>query len=66
MPVAPQSIRTQSSHQYLFTLFGSTHVKAVCRTLMKLSPVVNPMKHDTFETTEKNSVDFKFSVKQFP
>jgi hypothetical protein len=36
-PVAPQSVRTQSSCQYLFTLLGSTRVKAVCRTLMKLS-----------------------------
>jgi len=37
-PVAPQSVRTRSSRQYLFTLFGSTIVKAVRRTLMKLSP----------------------------
>ncbi len=37
-PVAPQSIRTQSSCQYLFMLLGSTSVKAVHRTLMKLSP----------------------------
>jgi len=37
-PVAPQSVRTQSSCQYLFTLSGSTSVKAVRRTLMKLSP----------------------------
>ena len=34
----PESVRTQSSHQYLFTLLGSTSVKAVRRTLMKLSP----------------------------
>ncbi len=40
-PVAPQSIRTQSSCQYLFTLLGSSSVKAVHRTLMKLSPGVN-------------------------
>ncbi len=38
MPVAPQSVRTQSSCQYLFTLMGSTRVKAVRRTLMKLTP----------------------------
>jgi len=37
MPVAPQSIRTQSSCQYPFTLWGFTRVKAVRRTLMKLS-----------------------------
>jgi len=40
-PVAPQSVRTQSSCQYLFTLLGSTNVKAVHRKLMKLSPGVN-------------------------
>jgi len=37
-PVVPQSVRTQSSHQYLFTLLGPTSVKAVRRTLMKLTP----------------------------
>jgi len=36
--VAPQSVRTQSSCQYLFTLLGSTRVKAVRGMLMKLSP----------------------------
>jgi len=36
-PVAPQCVRTQSSRQYLFMLLGSAHVKAVHRTLMKLS-----------------------------
>jgi len=30
--------KTQLSHQYLFTLLGSVQVKAVRRTLMKLSP----------------------------
>ncbi len=30
--------KIQLSHQYLFTLSGSTSVKAVRRTLMKLSP----------------------------
>ncbi len=37
-PIAPQSVRTQSSCQYLFMLSGSMSVKAVRRTLMKLSP----------------------------
>jgi len=37
-PVVPQSVRTQSSFQYLFTLLGPTSVKAVRRTLMKLTP----------------------------
>jgi len=37
MPVAPVSIRTQSSRQYLFTLLGYVCVKAVLRTLIKLS-----------------------------
>ncbi len=40
-PVAPKSVRIQSSCQYLFTLLGSTGVKAECRTLMKLTPGVN-------------------------
>ena len=39
--VDPESVRTQSSHQYLFTLLGSTNVKAVRRTLMKLTPGVD-------------------------
>jgi len=36
--LVPQSVRTQSSCQYLFTLLGPTSVKAVRRTLMKLTP----------------------------
>ncbi len=36
-----ESVRTQSSHQYLFTLLGSTSVKAVHRTLMKSTPGVH-------------------------
>ena len=39
-PVAPQSVRTQSSCQYLFTILRSTSVKPVRRMLMKLSPCV--------------------------
>jgi hypothetical protein len=34
----PESVRTQSSHQFLFTLLGSTSLKAVRRTLMKSTP----------------------------
>ncbi len=34
----PESVRIQSNPQYLFTLLGSAHVKAVRRTLMKLTP----------------------------
>ncbi len=37
-PVVPQSVRTQSSCQYLFTLLWPTSVKVVLRTLMKLTP----------------------------
>ncbi len=38
-PVAPQSVRTQSSCLYLFTLLGTMSVKVVrFRTLMKLAP----------------------------
>jgi len=36
--VAPQSVRNKSSCQYLFTLLGSTSVKALRGTVMKLSP----------------------------
>jgi len=39
-PVAPKSVRIQSSCQYLFTLLGSTGAKAAHRTLMKLTPGV--------------------------
>jgi len=38
MLVAPQSVRTQSSCQYLFTLLESTRAKAVIKKLIKLSP----------------------------
>ncbi len=37
MPVAPLSVRTQSSCQYLFTLLGSTRAKAALKRLMKLT-----------------------------
>ncbi len=37
-PVTPQSVRTHSSCQYLFTLLGSARAKAAHRTLMKLTP----------------------------
>jgi len=40
-PVAPKSVRIQSSCQYLFTLLGSTGVKAARRMLMKLTPGVD-------------------------
>jgi len=40
MPLAPQSIRTQSSRQYLFMLSESACSKASLRTLMKLTPGV--------------------------
>jgi len=35
--VDPESAKIQLSHQYLFTLSGSTSVKAVSKTLMKLT-----------------------------
>jgi len=38
MPVAPKSVRIQSSQQYLFTLLGSSGTKAVRKMLMKLTP----------------------------
>jgi hypothetical protein len=46
-PVVPQSVRTQSSCQYLFMLLGPTSLKAVRRTLMKLTPDVQ--KVNSFE-----------------
>ncbi len=33
--------KVQLSHQYLFMILGSVHVKAVCIMLMKLSPGVD-------------------------
>jgi len=36
-PVAPKSVRIQSSYQYLFMLLGSTGAKAARRMLMKLT-----------------------------
>jgi len=36
----PKSIKRQSSHQYLFTLLVSAQVKALRKTLMKLTPEV--------------------------
>jgi len=41
MRVDPERKIIQSSCQYLFTLLGSTGVKAVCRKLMKLTPELN-------------------------
>ena len=38
MPVAPKSVRIQSSCQYLLTLLGSTRAKAEHSTLIKLTP----------------------------
>jgi len=35
--VDPESLKILLSHQYLFTLSGSAGIKAVRRTLMKLS-----------------------------
>ncbi len=39
--VEPESIRTQSSCQYLFALLGSASVKAVYRMLKKSTPCIN-------------------------
>jgi hypothetical protein len=36
--IDPKTVRTQSSRQYLFTLLVSTSIKAVHKTLMKLTP----------------------------
>jgi hypothetical protein len=42
--VGPKSVKIQLSHKYLFTLSGSASVKAVHKTLMKLSPYCNFIK----------------------
>jgi len=49
-PVVPQSVRNQSSCQYLFTLLGPTSVQAVRRTLMKLTPGADIVKIDSTTT----------------
>jgi len=38
MTVAPQSVRTQSSCQYLFTLLGSTCIKVVHKQVGEINP----------------------------
>jgi len=38
MRADPKSVTFQLSHQYLFTLLGSAHVKTAQKTLMKLTP----------------------------
>jgi len=37
-PIAPKSVRVQSSCQYLFTLLGSTGAKGAHKILVKLTP----------------------------
>jgi hypothetical protein len=37
----PESVKFQLSRQYLFTLLGSVHVKALSKTLMKLTPDIS-------------------------
>jgi len=48
-PVAPQSVGTQSSRQYLFMLLGSMRVKAVRIMLMKLNKKVVYIKLNAFK-----------------
>jgi hypothetical protein len=55
--VDPESIKIQLSHQCLFTLSGPTSVKAVHRTLMKLTP-------DVLCDVEKEIVYFSFRGKE--
>ncbi len=53
MLVDLESVRIQSNPQYLFTLLGSTCAKAVCRTLMKLTPRrIEPVQKDWSGRTE--------------
>jgi len=55
MLVDPKSKKIQLSHKYLSTLSGSASVKAVRRTLMKLSPGLNLVVHysDSFENRDQ-------------
>ncbi len=60
-PVAPKSVKVQSSRQYLFTLLGSTSVKVVRRMLMKLNPglyllMVVLVKQTRFWCTDKEPI----------
>jgi len=43
--IIPKSAKNTVKSSVFFTLLGSASVKAVCRTLMKLSPGVDPIKH---------------------
>ena len=54
----PESVKFQLSHQYLFTLLGSTHVKSACITLMKLTPGLNfnNVLHTAFALADPKSV----------
>jgi len=59
----PKSVRTQSSLQCLFKLLGSASVKAVCRTLMKLSPGHNMLFNNQLcLSIEKVEVSFTLSL----
>jgi len=42
----PKSVKLQLSRQYLFTLLGSAHIKAVCGTLMKLRPAMRNLERE--------------------
>jgi hypothetical protein len=70
--VDPESVKNtvQLSHQYLFTLLGSAHVKAVHRMLMKLSPewdpqkVGQPNKHKRIELDVAVKIHCSFSIRK--
>ncbi len=51
-PVVPQSVRNQSSHQYLFTLLGPTSVKAVRRTLINF---FSPDRESSLDSSSSSS-----------
>jgi len=57
--------KIQLSHQCLFTLLGSTSVKAVHRMLMKLSRGVNFINivHEDFTREDPNSIKIQSSCK---
>ncbi len=53
--VDPESAKIQFSHQYLFMLLGSTSVKAVSRTLMKLTPGIPSLSSQCLERRNINN-----------
>ncbi len=65
--VDPERVRTQSSCQYLFTLLGSTMVKALHRMLMKSTPGGNFINilHTHFRAEVKRHIVYSFLPQEY-